>query len=226
MKLGAFPAMTKTEGDAPFALAAPTSASPAAFTYSSSDPAVATVSGSTVTVLLAGTTTITAGQPSMGSYNPTSTSAVLTVVARVCAAPTVRDNGKCVQPCVAPAVRQNGVCVAPPVVTASYVARNSLTWMPLSFVANWDNANSFCANSTINGVTGWRLPTEFDLADLYSSGAMRGQGWTLARTWSSTGGAGTVPQGGTSMNHLAVDLSTGVTTDQSNANSAYVACVR
>lgn len=220
VKLGAFPAITKTEGDAPFALTAPASASPAAFTYSSSDPAVATVSGSTVTVLLAGTTTITAGQPSLGSYNPTSTSMVLTVQARVCAAPTVRDNGLCVQPCIAPAVRQNGVCVAPTVVAANVVLKNSLTWMPVTFSANWVDATAFCTTSTINGSAGWRLPTEFDLSTLFASGAMNAQGWSLGRTWTSTGGAGVVAS------HVAVNLATGAANEQANDNSAYVACVR
>jgi hypothetical protein len=220
VQLGAFPALTKTEGDAPFVLTAPSSASPAAFAYSSSDPAVATVSGSTVTVLLAGTTTITAGQPSLGSYNPTSTKAVLTVLARVCTAPTVRDNGLCVQPCVAPAVRQNGVCVAPAAVAANVVVKNSLTWMPVTFSASWVDANAFCTTSVINGQAGWHLPTEFDLSALFATGSMNGQGWSLGRTWSSTGGTGVLAS------HVAVNLATGVANDQANDNSAYVACVR
>jgi hypothetical protein len=215
--LGPFPAMTKTEGDAPFVLVAPTSESPAEFTFTSSDPKVATISGKTVTVLLAGTTTITASQASMGQWSSTSTSAVLTVAARVCTAPAFRENGLCIQPCVAPAVRQNGVCVAPPAVNASYVVKSSTTWMPVTFIANWSDANSFCTTTTINGTTGWRLPTEFELTDLYASAAMSGQGWTLAKTWSST-------VSGTA--HLAVDLSNGVPTPQMDSNGAYVTCVK
>jgi len=38
----------------------------------------------------------------------------------------------------------------------------------------------------INGVTGWRQPTQTELSALYASGAMNGQGWTLTVTWSST----------------------------------------
>jgi Tfp pilus assembly major pilin PilA len=222
VKLGAFPAITKTEGDAAFTLTAPSSASPAAFTFSSSDPAVASISGSTVTVLLAGTTTITAGQPQMGSYNPTSTGAVLTVLARVCAAPTVRDNGQCVQPCTAPAVRKNGACVAPTVAGANVVTNGSLTWMPVTFSANWTDANAFCTTSTINGLTGWRLPTEFDLSTLFASGSMSGQGWSLQRTWTSTSGSGVVAS------HVVVNLgsASGDKNDQANDNSANVACVR
>jgi hypothetical protein len=220
VKLGDFPAITKTEGDAAFKLTAPTSASPATFAYSSSDPTVATVSGSTVTVLVAGTTTITAGQPQMGSYNPTSTSAVLTVLARVCAAPTVRDNGLCVQPCIAPAVRQNGVCVAPAVAAAKVVVTNSLTWMPVTFSASWSDAQAFCTTSVINGLAGWRLPTEFDLSALFATGSMSGQGWSLGRTWTSTGGSGVVAS------HVAVNLASGAANDQANDNSAFVGCVR
>jgi hypothetical protein len=217
--LGAFPAINKTEGDAPFTLTAPSSASPATFAFSSSDPTVATISGSTVTVLVAGTTTITAGQPQMGSYNPTSTSAVLTVAARVCTAPTVRDNGQCVQPCTAPAVRKNGACVAS-AVAAGVVVSNSLTWMPVTFSANWSDASAFCNTSTINGLTGWRLPTEFDLSRLFDSGAMNVPGWTLERTWTSTSGTGVV------VSHFVVNLASRIATEQANDNSAYVTCVR
>jgi hypothetical protein len=220
VKLGDFAAITKTEGDAAFTLTAPSSASPATFAYSSSDPTVATVSGSTVTVLVAGTTTITAGQPQLGSYNPTSTSAVLTVLARVCTAPTVRDNGLCVQPCTAPAVRKSGVCVAPTVAGANVVTNAALTWMPVTFSANWTDANAFCTTSTINGLAGWRLPTEFDLSNLAASAAMNGQGWTLGRTWTSTGGTGVVAS------HFVVNLVGAAATEQANDNSAYVTCVR
>jgi hypothetical protein len=218
--LGEFPAMTKSEGDAPFVLIAPTSASPAAFVFTSSDPTVATISGKTVTVLLAGTTTITAAQPSMGSYNPTSTSAVLTVQPRVCTAPQVRVNGTCMEPCVAPATLQNNVCVAP-ASAGSFVVEGSVTWMPATFIATWDNAKSFCNNTKINGLTGWRLPTEFELTELYASGLMNGQGWTLNKTWSAnlsgSADAGT---------RLAVNLVTGASAADSTANMAYVTCVR
>jgi Bacterial Ig-like domain (group 2) len=215
--LGAFAAMEKTEGDAPFALIAPTSPSPAEFTYSSSDPKVATISGKTVTVLLAGTTTITAAQESMGQWSATRTSAVLTVAPRVCTAPAIRENGLCVQPCVAPAVRFNGGCVAPTTANANFVTRSSVTWMPVTFILHWSDANSFCTTSTINGATGWRLPREFELQDLFASGLMNGQGWTLAKTWSVTA-AGTA--------HVAVDLSNAASGPQEDGSGAYVTCVR
>ena len=78
--LSGFSVPSKTFGDAPFALTAPTSNSDGAFTYSSSNPAVATVSGSTVTIVGAGTTTITATQAATFNYNGSnSISATFTV---------------------------------------------------------------------------------------------------------------------------------------------------
>ncbi len=222
--LGAFPAISKTEGDAPFALVAPQSSSPGAFSYSSSDPKVATISGNMVTVLLEGTTVITAGQAEVGSYRPTSTTAVLTVAARICTAPTVRDNGMCVLPCTAPATRQNGACVAPAPATGKYVVKNSLTWMPTTLIATWDNAHAFCTGSTINGLTGWRLPTEFELSDLYASGLMNGQQWTLAKTWTSTPQSN--PPAGASAAYLTLNLANGAAATDVGSNSAYFSCVR
>ena len=49
--LGPFPALSKTEGDPPFKLTAPTSKSPGAFSYESSDQKVATIQGDMVTIV-------------------------------------------------------------------------------------------------------------------------------------------------------------------------------
>ena len=77
--MSGFSVPAKLVGDAPFALTAPTSNSPAAFTYSSSNTSVATISGGTVTIVGAGTSTITAMQAPTGSYGSGSTSASLVV---------------------------------------------------------------------------------------------------------------------------------------------------
>jgi gliding motility-associated-like protein len=61
---------TKTYGDAPFALNATGGGSGNAVTYISSNTAVATVSGSTVTIVGAGNTTITASQAGNANYDP------------------------------------------------------------------------------------------------------------------------------------------------------------
>jgi hypothetical protein len=74
-----FTVADKLTTDAPFALTAPTSNSTGAFTYTSGNPSVATISGSTVTIVGAGTSTITANQAAAGAYAAGSTSAILTV---------------------------------------------------------------------------------------------------------------------------------------------------
>ena len=159
--LSNFPALTATEGDAPLTLTPPTSKSPAVFSYSSSNPQVATVNGNVLTFIKAGTSTITARQPELGSYNPTSIDALLTVKEKVCTAPQVNQGGTCVTPptCTAPAVLTNNVCVAP-ATTGNFVGRNGLSFMPVTRIDTWTNASAFCSTSTINNLTGWRLPIQ------------------------------------------------------------------
>ena len=77
--VGSFTAMNKTFGDAPFTLSPPSSNSSGAFTYTSNNTGVATISGNMVTLLAAGTTTITALQAASGGYSAASTSTTLTV---------------------------------------------------------------------------------------------------------------------------------------------------
>ena len=60
--LSDFADIAKTWGDADFALTAPTSTSDGAFSYTSSNPAVATISGNTVTITGVGSAQITANQ--------------------------------------------------------------------------------------------------------------------------------------------------------------------
>lgn len=203
VRLGEFPALSATEGDAPITLKAPTSASPASFSYDSSNLAVATVAGNQLTIVGAGTSTITARQGQMGSYNPTSTTTLLTVAQRACSEPSVRENG---------------VCVAP-ATTASYVTNGALSWMPTSFGMAWAAAESFCKAVRINGANGWRLPTQFELTALGASGQLAGKGWTLAETWTASAGAA-------EKQHVAVNLSSNVTMSVADADKAYVTCVR
>lgn len=78
--LGAFSFPTKLLGDAPFQLTAPTSNSSGAFTYSSSNPLVASVNGTTITILTTGTTIITASQAKSSPYDTASIAATLDVI--------------------------------------------------------------------------------------------------------------------------------------------------
>ena len=77
-----FNAMTKTFGDASFNLVDPSSNSVGAFTFTSSNPAVATIVGRVVTIVAAGTSTITASQDASGNFTTGSTTALLTVNTR------------------------------------------------------------------------------------------------------------------------------------------------
>lgn len=203
VKLGEFPALSATEGDAPITLKAPTSASPAGFSFDSSNPDVATVAGDKLTILAAGTSTITARQGQMGSYNPTSATTLLTVKERTCTAPSTRVKGQCVMPAT----------------TAGFVSRGSLSWMPASFTLAWAEADAFCKSITIGDKNGWRLADPSELRDLATSGQLSGQGWAMGDAWSSTAGT-------TEKTHLAVDLTTGANSTFVNENKAYVTCVR
>lgn len=69
----------KKLGDAPFTITAPTSNSAGAFTYSSGNTDVATISGNTVTIIGSGTAVITASQAANGSYDAGSATASLVV---------------------------------------------------------------------------------------------------------------------------------------------------
>lgn len=70
--------ITKNYGDASFSLS-PVSNSAGSFSYTSSNTSVATVSGNTVTIVAAGSTTITLTQAANGNYTSGSTTATLTV---------------------------------------------------------------------------------------------------------------------------------------------------
>jgi uncharacterized protein YhjY with autotransporter beta-barrel domain len=75
-------AIQKTEGDAAFELPEPTSTSPGAFTYASSNASVATISGRTVTIVGAGVAVLTATQAATANYTAGTASLELTVGAR------------------------------------------------------------------------------------------------------------------------------------------------
>jgi surface protein len=78
---GPFEDLSKSLGQAPFTLTPPTTNSSGAFTYTSSNTAVATVGSTTglVTILAGGSTTITATQAASGNFKTRSVSAVFVV---------------------------------------------------------------------------------------------------------------------------------------------------
>ena len=79
--LSNFPAITKTIRDVAFTITPPTSsAGTGAITYTSSNAAVATIVGNTVTIVGIGTTTITATQAQDSNYNAASITTIMTVL--------------------------------------------------------------------------------------------------------------------------------------------------
>lgn len=87
--IGALTVPAKKVGDASFDLTDPTSNSTGAFSYTSSNTAVATISGKTVTIVGAGSSTITATQAASSPYLSGSVTATLVVEAfPTMAAPT------------------------------------------------------------------------------------------------------------------------------------------
>jgi large repetitive protein len=79
-QMSAFTIPDKHVGDSPFAIAGPTTLNPEPITYSSSNTQVATVGGSVITIVGAGTTVITASQPMSFSFMPASSTASFTVL--------------------------------------------------------------------------------------------------------------------------------------------------
>lgn len=223
-ELGPFAAINKQETDPPFDLTPPSSRSPAAFSYISSDTKVATISGARVTITGPGQTTITASQPSLGNFGPTQTTTLMTVAAVPCAAGETRVNGKCqpIPTCVPPAALTNNQCVAPPS-AGTTVTQSNLTWMAATNVDKWQNASNFCSTSVISdqaGTSGWRLPTRDELIALYTSGAIAGKNWILGNTWTSTMGTESNTAG-----HTVVNLANGTVSERGDDLGAYVTCV-
>jgi hypothetical protein len=220
--LGAFAAITKTETDAAFNIVPPSSKSPADFHYTSSNPAVATIAGSLVTIKGPGTSTITASQDSVGGWGPTSASTTLTVTAVACTGTDVRINGVCtpVPTCTLPAVLTNNQCI-PPEANTNLVHAVDLAWMRVTYSDNYTKAQAFCSTVTIDNKTGWHQPTTQQLKDLQLSGAIAGQGWAVGYTWSSDMGTTS-----NAASHVAVDLASGATTERPDVAGAYVSCVR
>lgn len=201
--LGAFPALTKTVGDIAFNLVSPSSDSPGAFTYTSSNTAVATISGISVTIIGAGTTTITATQTASGKWGSASVSAVLTVSPRTC---------------ISPAVLVSGVCTAISL-PGNFVAYAGHSWMPVSLIGNWADANAFCTQTTINAQTGWRLPNDFELTELSQKFILKDIGWSLGKTWTSKAGVAAATR-------ITQDLNTIKAGEEFETGSAYFTCIK
>lgn len=217
--LGDFPAITKTETDASFALTAPASRSPAPFSFASSNAAVATIQGATVTIRGAGTSTITASQPALGTYGPTSKSTTLTVSAVPCENGGVRVDGICktTPNCISPATEVNRECIAP-ASSGAKLTVNGLIWVGVTLTDTFAHARDYCAGSVIESVGGWRQPSAAELRNLVATGAIVGKSWTGGEAWSSD-------EGTSAGSHIVVSLANGASAERLDTAVAYVSCV-
>lgn len=90
--IGPFLVPARMSGSAPFQLIQPTSNSAGAFSYTSSNPAVATINGNIVTVVGAGTSLITANQAQFGIFAAGSVATSFVVTASIPPANIASDN--------------------------------------------------------------------------------------------------------------------------------------
>lgn len=93
--IGIFSNAVKQMGDIPFTITAPTSNSAGAFTFSSGNTGVATIVGSTVTLVSNGTSTITATQAANGNYTSGIQTMTLTVGPGECTTDPCLNAGVC-----------------------------------------------------------------------------------------------------------------------------------
>jgi formylglycine-generating enzyme required for sulfatase activity len=129
-KLGTFVIPTKTYGSASFSLTPPTSTSSGSWSYTSGNTAVATVSGSTITITGVGSTTITATQAATRNYTSGSKSAVFNVT-------------------------PSKPILGPFVIPAQYLGNGSFTLTPpqSSSTGSWSYASSKPKVATVSGST-------------------------------------------------------------------------
>ncbi len=166
VKLGAFPAITKTEGDAPFELTRADVRRARPHFAIKQRPEVATIAGSVGHRPRRTGTGHDHGAPGqLGSYNPTSTSALLTVKARACA-----TGGGAREWPVRAARRRQGYAAQRRDLDPGQRRRQLLGRCRRLLQGHHDQ-----------GTTGWRLPARSDLADLADSGAAQRPGLDAGR---------------------------------------------
>lgn len=100
-------------------------------------------------------------------------------------------------------------------VSREYIQSDGLTWMPVSIARTWSDAYLYCAGTTINGESGWRMPRLDELTAFYNTNALAGKGWVLDSVWSTNANP-----------YSSFNLGTGITTLTDSAPINYVSCVR
>lgn len=67
------------------------------------------------------------------------------------------------------------------------ITQNALQWTQdnINPATTWQTADSYCSGTTINGRTGWRLPTVAELTALRTSNNGVNLGWAMSGIWAS-----------------------------------------
>lgn len=179
-----FPA-TKKLGDVPFEIIPPTSNSKAPIVFTSSNPAVASISGTTVTIKSVGRTTLTASQVQNGIYKESKLAADLVVIAPPVAENSVTDIDGNVYKTVKIGTQ---TWMAENLKTTRYkdgttipAVTDASVWSSTTSGA-WCNYNNSSANETIYGKLynwyavntaklapeGWHVPSDAEWTTLYN----------------------------------------------------------
>ncbi len=151
----------------------------AAYTYSSSNPAIATVDPATgvVTPIRIGSVTITATQPAVGYYSQSIRNTVVNVVA---------------------------ASQLPPGYFSGTYWYKKLVWTkPNGSKMSFEAAKTYCSTGTFNGQVKWRLPDTFELNEFVKASGPQAaaSGWPAGeQIWTST-----TFQGGTLAQHRSLN---------------------
>ncbi len=135
-----FSDVTKTFGDADFNLSA-TSSSTGAYTYSIADPAVATLTGSTTTIVGVGSTIVTVTQAAQGNYGSATATMTLTINKADIVSSTIAT--------IASQTYTSSAITVSPTVSFEGTILNESTDYTLSFA---NNINAGTASLTITGI--------------------------------------------------------------------------
>ena len=108
-----------------------------------------------------------------------------------------------------------------------FARQGGLAWsLPSSKSESWNEANSYCNATTIDGLTGWRLPTKDELSSLYKENhqnpkVLNEKKWMLGGIWTSTLSNSRFYRN----SHFAVNLELGSIYEYYDSGSLFISCV-
>ncbi len=113
---------------------------------------------------------------------------------------------------------------------SGFISQAGLTWMPNTAdgTQGWAAADTFCTTATINGSTGWRLPSFAELQTFFQSGAITAA--EMSAGWAYVSGGGANPTWSADAagagQHKAVSELLIAGTTASDATAYQVTCVK